>query len=395
MKGFCMEDWIQKDKHKKLVEAFENPDFQKKVNQYRYDIELELNKFIRWLKGELDSNQKIFYSPESRIKSTVSFEEKIYRKNYINKWSLDGDEKQTQDEILKKLPDLIGFRITCYFMDDEEVIYKKLQQYTNESRFKDIYLDFSENTRQKNGKLIFKVSGKFQNTVSFEIQIKAATHNVWGEVEHRAIYKGRQFSINQYEKKVITDEIYNVLRASDQQLLALFKNNYTQENLICALFAEQTRKTVKNVANTDYLAAHYTSFFNIFLSETKDFIQQYVAAKLSNGHLTYTKKTLVLKEAEDKDFAAVELIKSTFIEYYLRVQFCIAQELYEFESYEQFLLYMEQVITKPFHMDTDEDYIEGDVFAELPEDKPSYDDYSSTIISVLIEKLPASAKEGD
>lgn len=390
-----MEAWNQEDKHIKLVEAFENPDFQKKVNQYRYDIELELNKFIRWLRYELDSNQKIFYSPESRIKSTVSFEEKVYRKDYINKWSLDGDEEQTQDEILKKLPDLIGFRITCYFMDDEEAIYKKLQQYTDESRFKDIDLDFSENTRQKNGKTIFKVSGKFQNSVSFEIQIKAATHNVWGEVEHRAIYKGRQFSINQYEKKTITEEIYNILRASDQQLLALFKNNYTQENLICALFAEQTRKTVTDVANTNYLADHYTSFFNIFLPETKDFIRKYVAARLSNGDLTYTKKPLELKKVEDKDFSAVELIKDTFIEYYLRVQFCIARELYDFQSYEQFLLYMVQVIAKPFQTDTDEDFIEDDAFAEPAEDKSSQDDYSSTIISVLTEKLPVSAKEGD
>ena len=63
--------------HKKLVDAFDDVDFQKQLNQYRYEIEIELKKFIDWLVVKLKPTQKIFHSPESRIKSKVSFEEKI------------------------------------------------------------------------------------------------------------------------------------------------------------------------------------------------------------------------------------------------------------------------------------------------------------------------------
>ena len=46
--------------------------------------------------------------------------------DYVNKWDLSGDIRSIQEEILKELSDLIGFRITCYFMDDEEDIYRGL-----------------------------------------------------------------------------------------------------------------------------------------------------------------------------------------------------------------------------------------------------------------------------
>lgn len=37
------------DNYRKLIEAFEDEDFQKRINQYRHDIELQLNGFIEWL----------------------------------------------------------------------------------------------------------------------------------------------------------------------------------------------------------------------------------------------------------------------------------------------------------------------------------------------------------
>ena len=92
----------QKDEmHEKLVDAFDDVDFQKQLNQYRYDIEIELKKFIDWLVVKLKPTQKIFHSPESRIKSKVSFEEKINRKDYINQWNVNVSKETLQDLILK------------------------------------------------------------------------------------------------------------------------------------------------------------------------------------------------------------------------------------------------------------------------------------------------------
>lgn len=381
------------DNYRILIEAFEDEDFQKIINQYRHDIELQLNTFIEWLITTLTPNQKIFHSPESRIKSKISFEEKIHRKDYINKWTLNGSKHDVQNEILKNLPDLIGFRITCYFMDDEEIIYKKLQEYYGLDRFSDISLDFSEGTLQKNGKKIYKVSGKLMSTVSFELQIKAATHNVWGEVEHKTIYKGRQYSLNHQERQTITGEIFNILRASDQQLLALFRNNYTQDDLVYGLFAEQTRDKVKVIAKTEFLAGHYTSFFSIFLPESKDNIWEYVSAALSHSALQYTKYELNLDSPTDNDKKIVSDIKSTFLEYYLKVQYQIAQELYLFKDYDDFLLYMAKIIKNRFATDVDEDFIEGDVFAE-DEEHVSFDEgYSELVLKVLKDKLPDALRE--
>ena len=381
------------DNYRKLIEAFEDEDFQKRINQYRHDIELQLNGFIEWLIEALTSNQKIFHSPESRIKSKISFQEKIYRKYYINKWNLDGSKQDIQDEILKNLPDVIGFRITCYFIDDEEVIYSKLQEYHGLHRFSDIALDFSEGTRQKNGKKIYKVSGKFKDTVCFELQIKAATHNVWGEVEHKTIYKGRQYSINHKERQTITGEIFNILRASDQQLLALFRNTYTQDDLVYALFAEQTRDRVKVVAKTEFLAGHYTSFFSIFLPEIKDNIWEYVSAALSNSALQYTKHELNVDSPTDDDHNIVSDIKSTFLEYYLKVQYQIAQELFLFKEYDDFLLYMAKTIKNRFATDVDGDFIEGDVFSEDEEQDAFDEGYSELVLKVLKDKLPDALRE--
>lgn len=375
----------------RLFEAFEDVEFQKRINEYRYDIELQLSKFIAWLlEKRLKANQKIFRSPESRIKSRISFEEKAYRKDYINKWDISGSKQKIQDEILMNLPDIIGFRITCYFMNDEEVIYESLNEYYKLDKLENIILDFSEGTVQKNGKRIYKVSGKFKETVRFEIQIKAATHNVWGEVEHRTIYKGSQYLINHAERQTITEEIFNILKAADHQLLALFKNNYTQEDLICGLFAEQTRETVKNVAKTDSLAGHYMSFFGIFFPESKRDIQKYVAATLSGDTTQYSKRMLNLERSDDIPREIVDTIKSTFLEYYLNVQYKIAQELYAFKDYEEFLLYMAKNVKKRITVDVDEDCITDDIFAESEVD---VQDYSELVINVLKDKMPDALRE--
>lgn len=380
--------------YQKLMDAFEDRTFQTSISKYRLDIELQLNGFIEWLSSRLTPDQKIFHSPESRIKSKFSFAEKLYRKDYINKWKLDGNKESVQEEILKNLPDLIGFRITCYFMDDEEVIYKKLKEYYDSGEFSDIFLDFSEGTIQKNGKPIYKVSGRYQNTVSFELQIKAATHNVWGEVEHRTIYKGRQYSINHQERQTITGEIFTILKASDQQLLALFKSRYTQKDLVCALFAELTGDQVKRDAKTELLAGHYRSFFDIFLPESKVDIWAYVSAALSNGTTKYEKKALQLDTATDVELEIIRDIKSAFLEHYLKVQHCIAQELYTFKDYDEFLLYMIKNIERCFSIEVDEESIEDDMFAEDEGAISLNETPRELILNVLSERLPEAIKKG-
>lgn len=386
----------ENDKNRKadlLITTFSEKPFLNKVNQYRDDIEFELKAFLEWLVNELNANQPFFRSPESRIKSKSSFEEKLYRKDYINKWKVDGKAEDIQQEIMLNLPDLIGFRITCFFMDDEKVIYDKLRQYYEDGKLSNITLDFSEGTQQKNGKIIYKVSGKYKDEVCFEVQIKAATHNVWGEVEHRTIYKGKQYHILEQSQQNITDEIYNVLRSSDHQLLELFSSQYTQDDLIHALFAEMTREKVSNIVKTEFLAEHYSSFFDIFYSTDKEKIREYVSKTIVDLD-SYDKQEKQSDEPDKNEIELIDLIKKKFIEYYINVQYQIMQMLYDFKGYDEFLLYLVRTLT-PRKDECDEVSLENDAFSE--EDPTSNkEELKDIIIKVLSMKLPKGAlKEGD
>lgn len=382
----------KKDDRQRLIAAFADEDFQMEIHQYRAGIELELMKFMEWLQGELKPSQKIFHSPESRIKSKTSFDEKISRKDYIHKWDLSGDTRSIQDEILRGLPDLIGFRITCYFMDDEEDIYRSLEKYCALERFQHIQLNFEEGTQQQNGHKIYKVSGHYQEKVSFELQIKAMVHNVWGEVEHRTIYKGRQYAVDSSRQRTVTEEIFSILKASDKQLLALFTHEYTEEDLIFGLFAEQTRRQIADTANTDYLAVHYKGFFEIFSSACRKDILNFVSDTLVGRPY---KKTRVVIEAPDRNAAALASgIKEEFVEYYLQVQYSIVQELYIFADYDEFILYLAETLLEKSRLPEDEEepFIANDAFSDEEDSEEQAENKTELLLTLLADKLPGARK---
>ena len=213
------EENILEKREKLLLEAFDDKAFIKEVKNIRLELEEELMRFILFLKENLTSEQKIFENIESRIKSIQSFREKIYRKDYIKNWNVSDDIRENQKLIVENLPDFIGFRITCFFWQDEEKIYNLLKLYYEQKNLNDIVLNFDENRKQKNGHTINKLSGKYKQKYCFEIQIKSVMHNMWGEVEHKTIYKNRNYDATISNKKLITEEIFNILQASDKQLL--------------------------------------------------------------------------------------------------------------------------------------------------------------------------------
>lgn len=396
-----MENTIQmevkeNEKYQKLINAFGDSKFQQEINEYRYSIEQELGNFLEWLLHDLKPQQMIFRSPESRIKSKSGFSEKISRKDYIHKWNIDDDIRHIQDEILMKLPDLIGFRITCFFMEDEKIIYDRLKIYHDENQFKNIQLNFTEGTEQKNGHKIYKVSGVYQNKASFELQVKAAVHNVWGEVEHKTIYKGSQFAVDLKQRQTITNEVFNILRASDRQLLSLFTHQYTEQDLICGLFAEKTRQNVVKASGTEYLAGHYNSFFDIFLKVEWDNILSYVSKSLSET--PYEKKSVDVQHDDSTLTNFADDIKDRFLEYYLQVQYNIAQELYYFKDYDEFILYLASVMKTYLTKDEDElEEIENDAFSNIEEfedDGELHIGESELLLNLLKDKLPDALKEG-
>ena len=117
---------------------------------------------------------------QSRIKGVDSFREKIYRKDYVRSWTVYDDVEHNKTTIKKNLPDLIGFRITCFFWSDEKSIYDELCACAKNGFFKKFTINTNENCKQKNNKPIYKVSGLYDDSVCFELQIKSIMHNIWG-----------------------------------------------------------------------------------------------------------------------------------------------------------------------------------------------------------------------
>lgn len=305
----------------KWVKAFSDESFQKKLLEYRNIIETEINGFITNVKKE-NRNLMMFESLESRVKSIDSFTEKLSRNGYLYDWKISSNEKENQEYILLNLPDVIGYRISCYFVEDEKIIFDELLNYS----FPHIVLDRDTNTKQNNGHDIFKLDGVYKDNdviCNFEIQIKALVNNVWGEVEHRTIYKRRGYDFNITNRKKITEGAYDILHATDGQLNSLFEMNYDISKLVKGLFYEQTKEAIKDCFMTEILGKAYNNFFELFFANYKNNIQVFVANKLLGNEI---QKKEHVSERNDEE---AEEFKSLLFEYFKKYDISMIKSISE------------------------------------------------------------------
>lgn len=331
-----MKEKIEQNRER-LVTAFGDQNFQDKLRVIRSEIEEELQKFLEFLRDELHPEQRFFDNVESRIKSPKSFLEKIYRKDYVICWEPTDDMAYNQELIAQKLPDLIGFRINCFFCKDEEIIFNKLQDFCCNLPAFDLKRTKIE--RQKNGHSICKVSGKYKDQYSFEIQVKAIMHNIWGEVEHKTIYKDRAYDPNTEDKRGITEEVFNILQASDRQLVTLFSRKNDKQRLVNALFYEITCAKVSAEAKTEILGNHYNSFFQIFGdSITAAAIQRMVGQDLIGE--TYQPQYINIDITDQRVRELKRRIEEQFLHFDLLCQYYIFSQIFGIDNFKAFLFYL-------------------------------------------------------
>ena len=174
---------------------------------------------------------------QNRIKSNVSFVEKLVRNDYLNKWDyIIGEDEKNKKTLSSNLPDFIGYRINTLFFNEEEQLAKNLIEFLNQKSNIEIPADqLSPHNQQANGHPIMKFQGLIKSAddpelkFGFEIQIKSSIHNLWGEVEHGSIYKPNNFDFRIEEKKKNVEEIWNTLTSCDRQLYLLKKETYKKE----------------------------------------------------------------------------------------------------------------------------------------------------------------------
>ena len=372
------------EKEKYLLRAFTELTEGEQIKWAKNAIEAQLKAFISYLKHELRSDQRIFENLETRIKGKESFQEKIHRKGYLQSWQVTDSVKNNKNLIARGLPDLIGFRITCFFWEDEESIYQLLKTYCGEGNFQKIVFNFDENREQKNGHVINKVSGVYDDEYCFELQIKSIMHNIWGEVDHKTIYKNTHFDPNIETKKSITEELFNILQAADKQLLALFQETTAEERLLQSLFFVRTEKQISEITKTHILAEHYERFFRVFSDEAdQNRIKSYIIAVLQEKH--YLRKKISLREATIEE-ELIREIEANFYEYDLKVLFHITSIIYPFQNYQKFLYYLANRFIGQSAIEEEEvDFDEDDDEQERKEDHQT--EAIKNIITLLKQKM--------
>lgn len=187
----------------------------------------ELEYFFKEKFLDLDNILNI----SSRVKSSMSLKEKIFRNNFYLKYDSPG-------ELIENLSDLIGVRIECRFIEDEEEVYGKLFEIFNKPEENGYYynegkpnillkLDEKQPQLQKNGFGIYKIDGKYikdNRVLKFELQIKSLVNVFWGEVEHKVLYKNYKYLLTEELFKDVMYSLRENLSMVDRQLMILFNH---------------------------------------------------------------------------------------------------------------------------------------------------------------------------
>lgn len=192
---------------------------------------------IRKFFKDIFLNSDFYINTQARVKSEDSIREKFLRNNYYYIYP-------NSIEAIRNLPDLIGVRIECRFMDDEKKIFDVICDnftikcengfYKSELN-SNIELKLSEKQPmiQKNGFEIYKVDGRFvdgEDVINFELQIKSLVNVFWGEIDHTVLYKNFNYMITEDFIRAIMFSIKANLSMVDNQLQSVYNHLKNVEN---------------------------------------------------------------------------------------------------------------------------------------------------------------------
>lgn len=295
-----------------LMQAYSNKDYQLQLYAFKDEIDEIITQLIVDVKNK-NNNLNIFEDPHSRVKKIKSFSEKIVRKNYF-KWIKDEHETQEsiQEKINLNLTDIIGFRINCYFFKEEEIVYNTIKSIIDEinqqddepDKYREIVLDFTENTHQENGRIIYKFSGIYKDQIKFEVQIKSMIKDLWAEVEHHTTYKAKRIDSKINIKERIQNDSLIILESVDRELEFLYNDLSEQHQLIRELFFQYTFNEISEKNKEINIVPAYLIFFNLItrLDLVKD-LNHFVGHCLTDT--SFTKSIYKFSMVSDNDLLVI------------------------------------------------------------------------------------------
>ena len=322
----------RKKKADKIIEAYTKEDFQNKLKENRMMLDEQIQKITTHLRTRLPKIN-ILKNIESRIKEPDSLREKIHRKNYF----AVADTHPIEEGIYEKLEDILGFRIGCFFYKEEKEIYDELKKifkipddgkWLTSKEFPEFAIDFTDDIKQQNEFDLFKVKGCYKKEHKFELQIKSILHHLWGEVDHKTVYKDDSYDSRLKLKKKIEKESHYILQAVDKNLEFLYNEDRAQEKVLFELYYLQTYKEMKEQYSDRNLSNTYSWFFEIIKTLGKVNIFENNVALLLH------------KNAEEKeDFSPITKESERIIKTELKLESSIADGVaYLKENYSEYKL---------------------------------------------------------
>lgn len=172
----------------------------------------------------------------TRMKTQESLREKLIRRNFFMRFP---------DPVsgFKYIQDLVGIRIECRFIKDEEDLYKKIiKDFTiksdrgyyrsNKNRKIRLKLDDPQPQTLANGFKMFKLDGEYDTgsyIYCFELQIKSFVNVFWGEIDHKLLYKNYNYIVTEGFFREIMNSINDNLKMIDKQLMILYDHVKKQD----------------------------------------------------------------------------------------------------------------------------------------------------------------------
>ncbi len=196
--------------------------------------------------------------------------------------------------MVHNLSDLVGFRIECRFIEDEEKIYKDIVNLFKTKESEGYYsnplnssimlkLDEVQPQIQKNGFEIYKIDGKYSKNgimVNFELQIKSLVNVFWGEIDHRVLYKNFNYMLTEDFFRDIMSSIKDNLAMIDRQLMLVFNHLNDMDTSNAVTKKTQLQSLLSKIIHDIYIVKVRQEIgFVVDFKKSTDIIVNYIFMK--------------------------------------------------------------------------------------------------------------------
>ena len=262
-----------------------------------HKIELAgVNKELKKYFSDLFLDDDRLTNITTRIKTQESLREKLIRRNFFMRFP---------DPVrgFKYIQDLVGIRVECRFIKDEEALYKKIIEdftiksdrgYYKSNKNKKIRLKLDDPQPQTlaNGFTMYKLDGEYDTgsfIYCFELQIKSFVNVFWGEIDHKLLYKNYNYIITEGFFREIMNSINDNLKMIDKQLMILY-DHVKKQDASETISAENQLKTLLSKILHDVFTRKIHDELGLFINIKiiTDVVVDYLFMKSSkNKDLSY------------------------------------------------------------------------------------------------------------